>query len=143
WDNAGFPGLHEREHLERFVECAKAARKQRECVRFLHEIQFTREKIIESNQLGIACDDFIGSLLRWKANVKPEAMRAAGASLCCSHDPISATSDHHEIVRHDFPREILCHLVCGGIRWSAGGPENRHLAQMLKWGEDLRRVAHF
>src|SRR5262249_30319245 len=131
------------EHLERFVECAKAAWKQRECVCLLHEIQLTGEEIIESNQFRIALDDFIGSLLGWEPNVKPETMRAAGAPLRCSHNSVTATCDHHKIVRHHLPRKILCYFVHRRIDWSAGRPKNGHFAQMLKWGEDLRRVAHF
>src|SRR5262249_54146108 len=101
------------EHLKCFVECAEAAGEQRECVRLFHEGQFTGEEIIESNQFGIAFDDFVDSLLQREANVKAEAMRAACAPLCCSHDPVAATGDHHEIVRHDLSRKILCHFVHG------------------------------
>src|SRR5207253_10099797 len=142
-NNTGFPRLHECKHLECFIECAKTPRKQRERMRLFHKVQFPREKIIEGNQLGIAFDDFVGSLFRWKPNVKPEAMRAARAPLCGSHDSVTATGDHHEIVRHYFPSEILRHFVLGRIGWSARRSKNGHFSQMLKWREDLGRVAHF
>src|SRR5262249_5183382 len=47
--NAPFAGLHQRQHLERFIHRPKAARKQRERVRLFHEAQFPSKKIIQRN----------------------------------------------------------------------------------------------
>src|SRR5215831_11880357 len=47
--NARFAGLHQREHLERFIHGSKAAGEQRERVRLFHETQFPGEQVIQRN----------------------------------------------------------------------------------------------
>ena len=44
-----FAGLHQREHLERFIQRSKAAGKQCERVRLFHETQFPGKEVIQRN----------------------------------------------------------------------------------------------
>src|SRR6184192_111975 len=85
--------------------------KQCERVRLLHEIQFTSEEIIERNQLGIALNNFVGSLLPRQANIEPKTMRAACSPLRCSHNSVAPTCDHHKIVGNYLACKILCYFV--------------------------------
>src|SRR5262249_45172710 len=61
--------LHQRQHFESFIHRSEAARKKSEGVRFLHEVQFAIEKIIEVNQLRIAFDDRVRLLLERQPNI--------------------------------------------------------------------------
>src|SRR5207248_2549728 len=81
---------------ECFVECPEASGKQCERVRLLHEIQFTSEEIIERNQLGIALNNFVGSLLPRQATIEPKTIRAACSPLRCSHNSVAPTCHHHQ-----------------------------------------------
>jgi len=50
---------------------SRSAGKKREGVRFLHEVQFPGEKIMKFNQLGIAFDDRIRTLLKCRRMLRP------------------------------------------------------------------------
>ena len=142
WNHARFSGLHEREHLERFIHCAETAGEKRESVCLFHEIQFAGEEVIEINQLRIALDNLVRALLEWETDVEPEAVFAAGATLCRAHDAFAAAGDDHVIVRDHFAREIFRHLEFGCAGQNAGRTKNDNLPEMVKGREDLRRVAH-
>ena len=79
-------------------------------MRFLHEVEFTIEKVIEINQLWVAFDHFVRLLFEWQTNVESETVLTTRAALGRAHDPLPATGDDHVIVRHHRPREILGHL---------------------------------
>ena len=60
-----------------------------------------------------------------------------------THDSVTATGNHHEIVPDHFPREIFRQFVIGRIGRSACRPKNDHFSKMPKWRKNLRRVTHF
>ena len=50
-------------------------------MRFLNEVQFAREKVIEVNQFRVAFDDDVRALLEGQPDVETETMFAACAPL--------------------------------------------------------------
>ena len=63
-------------------------------------------------------------------------------TLGCTHDSVTASGNHHEILRDHFPREILRHFELRRIGRSASRPKDGDLAQVLKRRKHLRCVAH-
>ena len=82
----------------------------------LHEIEFAGKEVIQVNQFRIALDDFVGSLLKWQTDIKPEAVLAARATLRCAHDSVASPRNNHIVMRDHFPPEILRYLVIRRIR---------------------------
>ena len=112
--------MHESENLKSLIHCPETAGKKREGVRFLHEIQFPGEEVVEVNQLRIAFDDRVRPLLEWQTNVETESVLASRAFLGRAHDAVAAAGDDHVILRHHFAREFLGHGVLRFARWRPG-----------------------
>src|SRR5207248_3275392 len=109
---------------------SEATRKKCKRVRFLYEVEFAIEKVIEINQFWIAFDDFVGLLLEWQTNVEPETVLAPGASLGRTHDPIAAAGDDHIIARHHRSSEFLRHFRLRRIRTHSRRTKHNHFSKL-------------
>ena len=76
-------------------------------MRFLYEVEFAIEEVIEINQLRIAFDDLVCLLLERKPDVQSKTFFAARAALRRTHDPLPAAGNDHVIARHHRPREFF------------------------------------
>ena len=108
-----------------------------------YEVQFAREEIIEVNQLRIAFDDRVRSLLEREANVESETVLAPRAFLGRAHDAVAAAGDDHVVVRDHFPRELFRDFILRLARWRPGRAKNADFAEGAVIGKNFRGETHF
>src|SRR5689334_4292724 len=98
WNDPGLAGLHEREDLKRFIERTKAAGEQRKRMRFLNEIQFAGEKIMEIDELPVSFNRQIGTLFKGQPDIQSKAHVPSRAALGRTHDSVAPAGNDHEIL---------------------------------------------
>ena len=102
----GFPRLKKCEDFKPFIHCSKSSGKENEGRCFLHKAKFSGKKVIEIDQLGIAFNCRIRSLLKRQPDIESETFLRAGPLLGSTHDPITSTGDDHKILSCDPSREF-------------------------------------
>src|SRR5947199_4179646 len=118
-DNPRLAGLHQSDDLESLIHRSEAARKKSKRVRFLHEVEFAREEVIEIDQLRIAFDHFIRLLLERQTNVQTKTVLSSRTALGCPHDTLPAAGDEYVVIRNHCSREIFSDFRFWRIRRGA------------------------
>src|SRR5438093_2918418 len=109
-DNPCLAGLHQSDDLESFIHRSEAARKKSKRVRFLHEVEFAREEVIEIDQLRIAFDHFIRLLLERQTNVQTKTVLSSRTALGRAHDSLTPAGNEHVVMRNHCSRDIFSDL---------------------------------
>src|SRR5438105_3559299 len=79
-DNPRLAGLHQSDDLESLIHRSEAARKKSKRVRFLHEVEFAREEVIEIDQFRILvrtpiADEIFYPRIKWRINCPQTSRR--------------------------------------------------------------------
>ena len=142
-NNGHFSGLHEGEDFKALVVRSESAWEEGEGTGLLGKVQLAGEKIIEVDELRVAMDGRVGSLLEREPDVESETLLGSGSGLGGAHDAIAPACDEHVAGFDDFFSECegLSILGLGGFR--AGTAEDSYLADAAVAGEDAGGGAHF
>src|SRR6185436_10896322 len=125
-----FPRLHQRERFVTLIHRAEATRKQGNRIRMPNEDQLARKKILKRDELLILANNWVGALLPWQANVRPETFFRSGPLVTRLHDATSSACNDHETRLGNFPPELDPLLIFHPRRLRARGAEDRHLPNM-------------
>ena len=142
-ENPRFAGLHQREHFEAFVQRSKPAGEERDGVGFLHKIEFSGEKIVEVDELGVAVDHRVRPLFERQADVEPKRVVAPGAALGSAHDAVAAAGDEHEAAFAHLASKFLGGNGFGVVLGRAGGAEDDDFVPVGVFRENTGGMAQF
>ncbi len=127
-----FAGLDQGQHFKGFIQRAKTARAQHQCVGFLDEEQFAGKEEVERQQVLGAINGRVGVLFKRQVDVEPQAVFQACSLVGSRHDAAATAGDYHQLglrqQRADFP----CQGVQRAFDRCARRAKHRDLAAVLE-----------